>query len=72
MSVSDWGRFVKVTMTPHFWGDALDLHTYRHTIETLNSPMEKMGLERLHTRTNLGLELKVHASLIAAACTNLN
>jgi hypothetical protein len=66
------GPIRKVTMTPHFWVDELDLHTYRHTIETPNSQMEKMGLERLHARTNLGLELKVHASLIAAACTNLN
>jgi hypothetical protein len=31
-----------------------------------------MGIERLHARTNLGLELKVHASLIALACTNVN
>jgi hypothetical protein len=41
-------------MTPHFWVDELGLHTYRHTIETLTSPMEKRGLERLHARTNSG------------------
>jgi len=31
-----------------------------------------MGVERLHARTNAGLELKVHASLIALTCTNFN
>jgi len=34
--------------------------------------LEKMGVERLHARTNVGFELKVYASLIALACTNFN
>ena len=48
------------------------LRQVRHTIETLNSQLESMGVERLHARTILGMELKVHASLIALAVTNLN
>jgi hypothetical protein len=50
----------------------LELREYRHTIETVNSQLEKMGVERLHARTNIGFEVKVHASLIALACTNFN
>jgi hypothetical protein len=63
----------KANMQPHEWFlDELELREYRHTIETVNSQLEKMGVERLHARTNSGLELKVHASLIALACTNFN
>jgi hypothetical protein len=63
----------KANMQPHAWFlDELELREYRHTIETVNSQLEKMGVERLHARTNIGLELKVHASLIALACTNLD
>jgi hypothetical protein len=60
-------------MQPHAWFlDELELREYRHTIETVNSQLEKMGVERLHARTHAGLELNVHASLIAVACTNIN
>ena len=63
----------KANMQPHAWFlDELELREYRHTIETVNSQLEKMGVERLHARTNNGLDLKVHASLLAVACTNLN
>jgi hypothetical protein len=62
----------KANMTPNDWADDYDLKTHRHTVEMLNSQLESMGLERLHARTNRGLELKVHASLIAVACTNIN
>lgn len=63
----------KVNMQPHEWFlDELELREYRHTIETVNSQLEKMGVERLHARTNSGLELKVLASLVALACTNFN
>ncbi len=41
-------------------------------IETINSQLEKMGLQRLHVRTNTGVALKVLASLIALALTNAN
>ena len=50
---------------------ALGLRDYRHTIETVNSQCEKMGLERLYARTNPGFELKVLASIIALSCTNM-
>lgn len=63
----------KANMAPHAWFvDELELREYRHTIETVNSQLEKMGVERLHARTNVGIELKVHASLIALTCTNFN
>jgi len=41
-------------------------------IETVNSQLEKMGLQRLHTRTNEGFALKVLASLVALTFTNAN
>jgi hypothetical protein len=31
-----------------------------------------MGIERLDARPNAGVELKVHATLIALICTNMN
>lgn len=58
-------------MQPHAWFlDEMELREYRHTIETVNSQAEAMGLERLHARTNAGFELKVHASLLALQCSN--
>lgn len=63
----------RANMQPHVWFvDEIELRDYRHTIETVNSQCEKMGLERLHARTNPGFELKVLASIIALACTNMN
>jgi hypothetical protein len=60
-------------MQPHAWFvDELELREYRHTIETVNSQAEAMGIERLHARTNAGFELKVHASLVALQCWNAN
>ena len=60
-------------MRPHAWfvGD-IDLQDFRHTIETRNSQLEKMGIERLYARTNLGFELKVQASLVALICSTMN
>jgi hypothetical protein len=62
----------KANMAPHTWADEYDLRLYRHSIETVNSQLEAMGLERLHARTNAGFELKIHASLLALAFINLN
>lgn len=63
----------EANMAPHAWFlDELELREYRHTIETVTSQLEQMGVERLRARTNAGLELKVHASLIALVCTNFN
>lgn len=65
-------RFQK-NSKPHDWFmDDIELNEYRHTIETVNNQLEKMGLERLHARTNVGFELMVQAALIALACTNLD
>lgn len=62
----------RATMRPHEWFvDDIELREYRHTIETVNSQCEKMGLERLYARTNSGFELKVLASIVAILCTNL-
>ncbi len=62
----------KVNMKPHTWLDEIDCRDYRHTIENVNSQLESMGIQQLHARTNAGFEMKVHASLIAVTCTNLN
>ena len=62
----------KANMRPNLWADKLALREHRKRVETLYSQLEAMGLQRLHARTNTGLELKVHASLIAAAVTNAN
>lgn len=50
--------------------DARLIRHHRPRIETLNSQLEKMGLQRLHARTNQGLALKVLASLFAVALSN--
>jgi hypothetical protein len=60
----------KKNMRPHDWVDDYDLRLYRKRIETANSQLESMGIARLHARTHLGFEIKVHASLLALALTN--
>ena len=57
---------------PLTWGDDYDLlRQYWMRIETIDSQPESMGLERLHVRTNLGFEIKIHSSLLALAFKNL-
>jgi hypothetical protein len=51
--------------------DARLIDPHRRMIETVNSQLEKMGLQRLHARTTTGIALKVMASLVALAFTNL-
>jgi len=51
--------------------DAELIRTHRSRIETVNSQLEKMGLQRLHARTNPGFALKVLASLLALTFTNI-
>lgn len=58
-------------MRPLDWADDYDLRQYRRRIETINSQLESMGFERLHARSNLGFEIKVHSSLLALAFKNL-
>ena len=41
------------------------IRQHRSTIETVNSQLEKMGVQRLHARSQLGFGLKVMASLVA-------
>ena len=52
--------------------DAALIREHRPMIETVNSQLEKMGLQRLHARTNEGIALKVLASLTALSLTNAN
>jgi hypothetical protein len=47
------------------------LDAHRKLIETVNSQLEKMGIQRLHARTNPGFALKVLASLVALAFNNI-
>lgn len=58
-------------MTPHQWVDEYDLRLYRHSIETVNSQLESMGIQRLHARTRSGFDIKVHAPLLALTFINL-
>ena len=67
-------RFVAVrrrNMAPNSWADEYDLRCYRKRIETLYSQCEAMALQRLHVRTNHGLDLKLWATLLALAFTNI-
>lgn len=60
----------KVNLQPNLWADKLALRHQRQRVETLNSQLEKMGLQRLPARTNSGFEIKVHASVLALLCAN--
>ncbi len=59
-------------MSQHEWADEYDLKRFRKSIETVNSHLEKMGTQHLHTRINTGFDIKVHASLFALECSNIN
>jgi len=58
------------TMAPNTWLDKVALRAHRKRIETGNSQLEAMGLQRLRTRTNPGFELKVLASLLPLTIIN--
>jgi hypothetical protein len=60
----------KANMRPNLWADKLALRQYRKRIEALYSQLEAMGVQRLRARTNPGLQLKLHASLLAAIISN--
>ena len=51
--------------------DAELIRAHRSRIETVNGQLEKMGLQRLHARTNPGFAVKVLASLLALTFTNV-
>ncbi len=61
----------RINMQPNYWTDDFDLRHYRKRIETVYAQLEKMGVQRLHVRTNLGFDLKAWASLLALAFTNI-
>lgn len=61
----------KAKMEPNTWLERQVLHPMRSRIETVNSQLAAMGIERLHARTCLGIELKVAASLLALAWINV-
>jgi len=61
----------RANMKPNSFEEWCDLKWYRHRIETANSQLESMGIQRLHARTDQGLSIKVLASLLALACINL-
>jgi hypothetical protein len=47
------------------------INKHRPMIETVNSQLEKMGIQRPHARTNHGFAIKVLTSLIALAFNNI-
>lgn len=55
----------------HRWADEYHSRQYHHIVETFNSQLEKMGLERLYARSNARFDLKVHASFLTLAFTKL-
>jgi len=61
----------KANMPPNSFEERRGLAEYRHRIETVNSQLANMGVQRLHARTNAGIALKMLASLLALACINL-
>ncbi len=60
----------KANMRPNDWADKLALRAYRKRVEAVYSQLEAMGVQRLRARTNPGLELKLHASLLALTIAN--
>lgn len=62
----------KANMHPNCPADEALIAQHRKRIETVNSQLENMGIQRLHARTNEGFMLKVHASLLALLCANLH
>jgi len=62
----------KANMAPNLWADKVALREYRKRIEVLYSQLEAMGVQRLRARTNSGLQLKLHAALLAATIANAN
>ncbi len=62
----------KDNMAPNTLAERCGLRTFRLAIETVNSQLTAMGIAHLHVRSIAGLEIKVHASLFALACLNMN
>jgi len=62
----------KDNMEQHTWLDREALRLYRHGIETVNSQLEKVGIERIYARTNPGFEIKVFSVLLALCFSHTN
>ncbi len=62
----------KDNMVPNTRAEQCGLRTFRLAIETVNSQLTAMGIAHLHVRSVAGLEIKVHASLLALACLNVD
>ena len=60
----------RANMAPNTWADKLALREHRRRIETTNSQLEAMGVQRLRARTNAGFGIKVQAALLALTLTN--
>jgi len=60
----------RANMAPNRWVDKRALRAYRLRIEARYSQLAAMGIARLRARTNPGLELKIHAALLAATIAN--
>ncbi len=62
----------KDNMAPNTRAARCGLRTFRLAIATVNSQLTAMGIAHLHVRSVAGLEIKVHAALLALACLNAN
>ncbi len=62
----------KKNMKSNTFEEWCGLKQYRHTIESANSQLHRMGIQRLYARTNEGFSIKVLASLLALASINLH
>lgn len=61
----------RANMQPNPPADAQFIRTHRRLIETLNSQLETMGLQRLRAHTLDGFVLKVQAALLALSCARM-
>jgi Transposase DDE domain len=62
----------KDNMAPNTRAEQCGLRAFRLAIETVNSQLSAMGLGHLHVRSIAGLEIKVHASLLALVSLNID
>jgi len=60
------------TMAPNTRAAQCGLRTVRLAIETVNSHLTALGIAHLHVRSVAGLDITVHASLLALACLNID
>lgn len=58
----------RANLPPNTFLEQAYLCWHRKSIETVNSLLEKMGLQRPHAQTNHGFDLKIYASLLALIC----